>query len=231
MKKLFSLITALFALSAFPASAIVGGPWDGNNFMATNGGVYNGVVILQNGMGMFRFSDPGDTFDQFQTDVPGSPRSDQGVVFYKGAVYSGTIFGMADWNNREVNAIFNGDVQQGTDGAPGPNLNAIDDDLNFHDSNRSIQICNFFFKGEFTDDAPIMRFSGKGRANFFGLLDTLETTVTTTTTVIVGDTEEEAEAVVTSVGGEAPLPETIGEETSIYVYGSQIRSFSGRAGL
>lgn len=217
MKKLFSLITALFALSAIPASAIVGGPWDGNNFNQTNSGIYQGVIIIQNGMGMFRFSDPSLTADQFQTDA-GGPRTNQCVVFYKGAVYSGTIFGMADWNNREVNGIFNGDVTN-------TGLEAIDPDLNFQDEERSIETCNLFFKGEMTDDAPIMRFSGKGQANFFGQLDTVETDTITTTTVIEGDTETEIEVLTTSTGGEDPLPETIGEERSIYVYGSQIRSF------
>ena len=217
MKKLFSLITALFALSAIPASAIVGGPWDGNNFNQTNSGIYQGVIIIQNGMGMFRFSDPSLTADQFQTDQA-VQRTNQCVVFYKGAVYSGTIFGMADWNNREVNGIFNGDVTN-------TGLEAIDPDLNFQDEERSIETCNLFFKGEMTDDAPIMRFSGKGQANLFGQLDTVETDTITTTTVIEGDTETEIEILTTSTGGEAPLPETIGEERSIYVYGSQIRSF------
>ena len=218
MKKLFSLITALFALSAIPASAIVGGPWDGNNFNQTNSGIYQGVIVIQNGMGMFRFSDPSLTADQFQTDTQGAPRTNQCVVFYKGAVYSGTIFGMADWNNREVNGIFNGDVTN-------TGLGAIDPDMNFHSEDRSIETCNLFFKGEMKDDAPIMRFSGKGSANFFGQLNAREETRITTTTVIEGDTETEIEVLETSTSGEDPLPETIGEQRSIYVYGSQIRSF------
>ena len=219
MKKLFSLIASLVVLSASPASAIVGGPWDGNNFMATNGGIYNGVIIMQNGMGMFRFADPGTVPFQFQDNNADARHTSQCVVFYKGAVYSGVIFGMADWNNREVNGVFNGDVTNTNMQPP------VDPDLNFHSEDRSIETCNLFFKGEFTDDAPVMRFSGKGRANFFGQLDTIESSTVATTTIIVGDTETEVESVVNSTGGEQPLPETIGEERNIYVYGSQIRSF------
>ena len=57
MKKLFSLIAGIVVLSASPASAIVGGPWDGNNFNQNNSGVYQATMYITNGVGMARWSD------------------------------------------------------------------------------------------------------------------------------------------------------------------------------
>ena len=198
MKKLFSLIAGIVVLSASPASAIVGGPWDGNNFNQNNSGVYQATMYITNGVGLARFSD--DTSAQFSA-------VNQSVIFFRGAVYVGSCFGTVDWINGKVNAVTNGDtINNFTDSGAG----------------RSIDIANTYFIAKITEEAPIMRFSGKGQANFFGALDTFDSERITTTTIIEGDTETEVEALVTSEGGENPLPESIGEPHQIYVFGAQI---------
>jgi hypothetical protein len=198
MKKLFALIATSVALSASPASAIVGGPWGGNNFNLTSSGVYQATMYIPNGLGMARFSD--DTSAQFSA-------INQSVIFFRGAVYVGSCFGTVDWANGKVNAVTNGDT-----------IN------NFTDSGaaRSIDIANTYFIADITEEAPIMRFSGRGQANFFGALDTFDSERITTTTIIEGDTEIEIEGLVTSEGGENPLPLSIGEPFNIYVFGAQI---------
>ena len=198
MKKLFALIATSVLFSASPASAIVGGPWGGNNFSFDSFGVYQATMYIPNGLGMARFSD--SPAGQFSA-------TNQSVIFFRGAVYVGSCFGTVDWVNGKVNAVTNGDT-----------IN------NFTDSGaaRMIDIANTYFIADITEEAPIMRFSGKGQANFFGALDTFDSTRITTTTVIEGDTEIEIEGLETSEGGEGFLPSSIGEPHSIYVFGAQI---------
>lgn len=208
MKKLFALIAVSVVLSASPASAIVGGPWGGNNFSQTNSGVYQATMYITNGVGMARWAD--DTSPMFWgEEALGAPlpNLNQSVIFFRGAVYVGRCFGTVDWVNGKVNAVTNGDT-----------IN------NFADSGsgRSIDIANTYFIADITEEAPIMRFSGRGQANFFGALDTFDSTRITTTTIIEGDTEIEIEGLVTSEGGENPLPASIGEPHNIYVFGAQI---------
>lgn len=209
MKTLFSLIATIVVLSASPASALVGGPWGGNNFNQNNSGVYQATMYITNGVGMARWADSTAPMFWGESDTLNDPlpNFNQSVIFFRGAVYVGRCFGMVDWVNGEVNAVTNGDTIG-----------------NFADSGsgRSIDIANTYFTAKITEEAPIMRFSGKGQANFFGALDTFESSRVTTTTIIEGDSETEVEALITSEGGENPLPESIGEPHKIYVFGAQI---------
>ena len=211
MKKLFSLIATIVVLSASPSSAWIGGPWSGNNFNQNNSGVYQAAMYISNGVGMARWAQ--DRSPMFWGENPDGainvplPNFNQSVIFFRGAVYVGRCFGMVDWARGEVSAVTNGDtISSWVDSGSG----------------RSIDIANTYFTAKITEQAPIMRFSGTGQANFFGALDTFESSRVSTTTIIEGDTEIEVEALITSEGGEDPLPESIGEPHDIYVFGAQI---------
>lgn len=217
MKKFLPLLATCLMFSGAPAHAIVGGPWDGNNFNQNNAGTYQASISMRNGLGMARFTDQGDVA-QFAV-------VNQSVIFYQGAVYLGGCFGNVDFVNGEVTGITNGST-----------INAF---INSSQGG-NVQTCNTSWRCDITEQAPIMRFSGSGQANFFGALTAFEnsnattTTTTTTTTVVDADadtgittetvTEVLTEAVerVADVGGQNSEFESLGASTRIYVYGAQI---------
>lgn len=201
MKKFLPILATCLTLSSVPASAIVGGPWDGNNFNQLNQGTYQASITMRNGLGMARFTDHQDAA-QFAL-------VNQSIIFYQGIVFVGGAFGMVDWVTYKVNGITNGDT--------------ITD---FADSGaaRNIDVCNTSWQCKITEHAPIMRFAGSGRANFFGPITDFEEVTTTTTTIIEGDTTTTIETTTADVGGESDQFESIGASVRLYVYGAQISS-------
>ncbi len=199
MKKFLPLIATCLTLSGVPAHAIVGGPWDNNNFNQVNQGTYQATMVMRNGLGMARFT---DNMDAAQFSLV-----NQSVVFYQGIVYLGGAFGNVDWVNYEVNGITNGDTVN-----------------NFVDSGtaRNIDVCNTTWQCRITEHAPIMRFAGSGVANFFGPLTTFDRQTTTTTTIIQGNTTTVIDTTVVDVGGESDRFKSVGKEVKLHVYGSQI---------
>lgn len=206
MKKIFGLIATCFTFSLMSSHAIVGGPWDNNNYLQANTGTYQATMYMPNGLGMARWTD--DTSAQFSL-------VNQSIVFYRGAVYIGGAFGQVDWAGDKVNGITNGDTVS-----------------DFGDSNTgtNIDICNTRFQCNIDTRAPIMRFSGYGQANFFGDLNTFDQETTTSTTVIEGDTETVIETSETNLGGENDdFASSVGHQAQIYVFGSQISATSTTA--
>ncbi len=201
MKKFFAILATTLTFGSLPASAIVGGPWDGNNYNQQNTGTYQATMFMRNGLGMARFTD--DTNAQFAL-------VNQSVVFYRGFVYVGGAFGAVDWVGGHVTCTTNGDT-----------IN------NFVDSGvgTNVDICNTTFFAKITEHAPIMRFAGEGQANFFGDLNQFDRETTTTTTVIEGDTETEIDTTLLETGGEFDeFSSSAGHQTKIWVHGAQISS-------
>jgi len=199
MKKFLPLLATCLMFSGAPAHAIVGGPWDGDNFNQVNTGTYQAAISMRNGLGMARFTDEGDSA-QFAL-------VNQSVIFYQGAVYLGGCFGTVDWVNDEVTGITNGDtVNDFVDSGEGAN----------------VQICNTAWRCDITEQAPVMRFSGSGTANFFGPITTIERVTETVITDEVGDTVTEITTEIIDFGGEDSQFGSLGASTKIYVYGAQI---------
>lgn len=198
MKRFFTLLAAGFLLATASSHAIVGGPWDYNNFDQNNSGTYSATIFMSNGLGMARFTN--DASAQFSV-------VNQSIIFYRGAVYLGGAFGNVDHTYGRVTGITNGDTVN-----------------NFVDSGaaRNIDTCNTMWDCDIKEVAPVLRFAGSGTANFFGDLDTFEEEILTTTTIIEGDTETTIDTTVTSTGGESEDFESIGHVRKITVYGAQI---------
>jgi hypothetical protein len=199
MKKLFALIATSLTLSGLPASAIVGGPWDNNNFNQQNTGTYQATMYITNGLGMVRFTD--DTNAQFAL-------VNQSIVFYRGVVYVGGAFGSVDWTGGNVTCITNGDT-----------IN------NFVDSGvgQNIDRANTMWVADIKQKAPVLRFSGDGQANFYGDPNQFDSETTTSREVIIGDTEIQIDTSFQETGGENDdFTSSAGHQTKIYVFGSQI---------
>ncbi len=208
MKKFLPLLATCLMFSGAPSHAIVGGPWDGDNFNQANTGTYQAAISMNNGLGMARFTD--------QSDVAQFALVNQSVIFYQGAVYLGGCFGAVDWVNGEVTGITNGST--------------VNDFVNSSQGG-NVQTCNTSWRCDITEQAPVMRFSGSGRANFFGPITAFERTAQTTTTVTestvdtAGVTTEvitEVTTTETDVGGGDSEFESLGASVRLYVYGAQI---------
>jgi len=218
MKKCIALIAAVMTLQAPTASAIVGGPWDNDNFNPLNSGTYQAALYMRNGVGMARFQDSA-TY-QFS-------RFNQSVIYYRGIVYTGTAFGFIDHQMDKVIGITNGDtnntvlVEAENGLAPGLPFNALTGTVD-SGSATNRQSCNTSWKCRITEDAPIMRFEGSGTAAFFGDLSTFEEVTTITTTIEEGDTETEIDTTFTDFGGESDYFPKAGAQTKVWVFGSQI---------
>ena len=218
MKKFISLIAALLTLQAMPASAIVGGPWDNDNFDPLNQGTYQAALFLRNGVGMARFqNDAGHQFSRFN----------QSVIYYRGIVYTGTCFGFIDHQSDLVIGITNGDtnntviVENQVGLTPGLPFNALTGTVDSGEG-RNIQRCNTSWQCRITDDAPILRFEGDGEARFFGDLSTFEEITNTTNTTIIGDTTIDTDTTFSDFGGEDDTFPDVGVRAKLWAFGSQI---------
>jgi hypothetical protein len=218
MKKTISLLAAAIALQAAPAFALVGGPWDNNNFNPTNAGTYQAAIFMKNGAGMARFTDTA-TY-QFS-------RFNQSIIYYRGIVYTGTAFGLVDHNTDLVMGVTNGDttntvIVENTAGlAPGVPFNPLQGSVN-SGAGANVQTCNTQWTCKITSDAPILRFSGDGEAAFFGDLNTIDRITSITTVIEEGDTETVIEEDITDFGGQDSKFPEIGVRAKLHVFGSQI---------
>lgn len=218
MKKCIALIAAVLTMQAPTASAIVGGPWDNDNFNPLNSGIYQAAIYMRNGVGMARFQDTASY--QFS-------RFNQSVIYYRGIVYTGTAFGFVDHQMDKVIGITNGDtnstvlVETDNGLAPGQPFNALTGSVE-SGLGRNIQTCNTSWICRITEDAPIMRFEGDGDATFFGDFNAYEESITTTQFIEEGDTETVIDTTFTSFGGEDDEFPDVGVKVKLWVFGSQI---------
>jgi hypothetical protein len=218
MKNRIALIAAVLTLQAVPSFALVGGPWDNDNFNPLNTGTYQAAIYMNNGIGMARFSD--STAAQFS-------RLNQSIIYYRGIVYTGTCFGMVDHTKNSVIGITNGDtantvLAEGVNGlGPGAPFNPLTGTVD-SGAGGNVQTCNTSWKCRIIEDAPVLRFEGDGHAAFFGDLSTIETITDISTTTEVGDTETTVDTTITDFGGQSDEFPEAGAQTKIWVHGSQI---------
>jgi hypothetical protein len=197
MKRIFALLAISLAFQGINAHAIIGGPWDYDNYNSNNQGTYSATITMPNGLGMARWT---DSQRAFFTDAT---TNDQSVIYYKGIIYIGRVFANIDYQSNSVTGVTNGD-----------STTAISDS----GSGNNIGICNTSWTCSFSQEKPVLRFSGSGEAVFFGVLDVR--TVGTTTIIIEGDTE--TEITIDGEGGQATEFPEFGVNVPIYVFGAQI---------
>jgi hypothetical protein len=197
MKRIFALLTIALAFQGINAHAIIGGPWDYDNYNSNNQGTYSATMAMANGMGMARWTDSQRSVFTNESTL------DQSVVYYKGIIYIGRTFASVDYQADSVFGVTNGDsTTPFSDSSSGNNIG----------------ICNTSWTCKFREEKPVLRFSGSGEAVFYGQLD--QTEVQTTTIIIEGDTE--TEIVTSTTGGEATEFREFGVNVPIYVFGAQI---------
>ncbi len=158
MKKIVASLTLLSMLfQAAPAMAWVGGPYSNNAADGRFGGVFQGMITMKNGSGMFRFSSGSEPFI--------SPNANS-VVFHQGLVYYGDCFGMVDFPSKKISGITNGrttitapaaSAQLTPVGTPSIQFGNGADDF----------IANIEWSGKLTKTAPGVLFKAKGWAYFF----------------------------------------------------------------
>jgi hypothetical protein len=147
MRKVLGFLAIAFALQMGSAFAIVGGPWDNNTYDGNTGGTYTGVIVMDNGSGIIRWSEG----EEAQLSV-----LSESAIWYKGVVYFGTCFAVVDWVRKKFNGITSG---RSLEIAGGP-----------------IFACSTDFKGKITQTQHAVRFQGGGRAVFYGEAGNTQTT-------------------------------------------------------
>ncbi len=197
MKRIFALIAIALAFQGINAQAHIGGPWDNDNYNSNNQGTYSATITMANGMGMARWT---DSQRAFFTDAT---TNDQSVIYYRGIIYIGRVFASVDFFTNSVIGVTNGD-----------STTAISDSS----AGYNIGICNTSWSCSFGQEKPVLRFSGRGEAVFYGALDVIQ--IETTTIIVEGDTE--TEITIDGEGGEGTEFREFGVNVPIRVFGAQI---------
>jgi len=197
MKRIFALIAIALGFQGINAQAIIGGPWDYDNYNSNNQGTYSATMNMKNGLGLARWT---DSQRAFFTDAT---TNDQSVIYYGGIIYVGRVFASMDYQTDTVFGVTNGD-----------STTAVADSS----AGNNIGICNTSWICNFGQEKPVLRFSGEGEAVFYGALDVSE--IETTTIIVEGDTE--TEITIDSEGGEATEWREFGVNVPIFVFGAQI---------
>lgn len=173
------LSLTIFAISAFAGSnalALVGGPFDNNNYsvLLERGGVYQAALTYSNGSGICQFSEDNEASAQNNIVVDTVFKlGNRSILYYKGVTYAGSCTGMADLDARRIYAITNGTST----------LNSIEnaglaDPVVVNGGNQvapGFGYANSQYTAKITSTAPILRFRGSGQAAFVG--DTQFTTL------------------------------------------------------
>lgn len=218
MKKLIASITALsFFLQAVPAMAWVGGPYSNNTPDGKSGGVFQGMISMKNGSGMFRFASGAEPFI--------SPNANS-VVFHKGLVFYGDCFGMVDFPSKRVSGITNGLTTITYDQNPG--VTATGTPLLQFSNGSENYICNTQWNGKFTCTAPNPIFKAKGYAYIFerDYSNTITTDIITTGIIeeLPGDPPPIRETTISqSITQSEPTPK---QRVKIKVYGSRVSTIA-----
>ena len=171
MKKFVATLTLIATLfQAVPAMAWVGGPYSNNAADGRSGGVFQGMITMSNGSGMFRFSTGSEPFI--------SPNANS-VIFHEGLVYYGDCFGMVDFPSKKISAVTNGRTNI-TYPANTPVTPVGTPSIQFGNG-ADDSIANVSWSGKLTKTAPGVLFKGKGFAYFFeaNYSNQIQTTITT----------------------------------------------------
>jgi hypothetical protein len=218
MKKIVASVTALsFFLQAMPAMAWVGGPYSNNTHDGKTGGVFQGMVTMKNGSGMFRFSTGSEPFI--------SPNANS-VMFHQGLVFYGDCFGMVDFPSKRVSGVTNGNSNINFP-ANTPVTPIGTPSIQFGNGNDNY-ICNTQWSGRFNRTAPGVTFKAKGHAYIFQSDYSNQTTTDIITSGIIeelpGDPAPIRETTITqTISSSSPAPK---KKVKIRVYGSRVSTIA-----
>lgn len=169
MKKFIALVTVVsFFFQAVPAMAWVGGPYSNNTTDGFSGGIFQGMISMKNGSGLFKFSTGSES-----TVSPNA----SSVVFHQGLVFYGDCWGLVDFHSKKISGITNGQSSLGT-GDAGAAAGTTDGlpSIPFGNGNDSF-VCNTQWSGKITKSVPVPLFRAKGFAYIFDA--TYSNTITT----------------------------------------------------
>jgi hypothetical protein len=200
MRKIVTVVLTIFALQTNALYAWVGGPWSNNSSSGDVSGTYQGIIMMNNGSGMFRFAEgPEAQLSVFNVSS----------IFYKGIVYFGTCFAIVDTIARQVTGqtvgssrgltgasnnadpaatggnIIIGPVDPG-DPATEPAANASSSAGIAGVFGGVVGNCTTSWHGKITQTAPVIEFRADGQMFLYGDLDQQaisSTRVTNTRTV------------------------------------------------
>lgn len=154
--------TLFFAvLSALPLSshAMVGGPFDGNDYSQAfdDVGVYQTAMRFKNGSGFSQFNNATDLVRQTTNPVTRGSYLNRSVVYVNGVVYIGSATGIVDHEAKLVMGYTNGDSSATTAVSSAQLVSA-----NFVASQTGGGTANSEFTAKINCIAPELRYSGTG---------------------------------------------------------------------
>lgn len=190
----FSLLLASLTVGlTTSASALVGGPFDNNDYssLLDNSGVYQVAFRFRNGSGFAQFGNNVDIalYVDISAAGAGTGNSVRGttysvlnrsLIYYKGVTFLGTAAGMVDHEAKRVTGVTNGssDVALTGQTASSGTTNSVTAATTTLINNNSLAFpCNTTFTAKITKSAPVLRFAGTG-----------ELTVLTPTLVSIANT-------------------------------------------
>lgn len=148
---------ALFAMP-LTSQAIVGGPFDGNDYSQSfdSSGVYQTAMRFKNGSGFSQFNNATDLVSQSTTGTTRGSYLNRSVVYVNGIVYIGTATGIVDHEAKLVMGYSNGSTPQ-TDATYTNTLVTSD-----FAGSQSGGTANTMFTAKIICTAPELRYSGTG---------------------------------------------------------------------
>lgn len=191
MKQVFGIFAALILMPTFQVQAWVGGPWSNNSYQSNgDDGIYEAVGTMTDGTALYRWAVQNEpTSGATLTDgargttgggflqTPGGSNSSNvqfgglvgansaHVIWYRGVVYYGRVFGTVNSGLNTVAAVGNATTTGGFNSTTNINGVAIQGPL----PEAGIQgIANSAFRGTMTQKHPMKRFHGRGQVVFLG---------------------------------------------------------------
>ena len=175
MKKISSLIAAIGLLSAANAFALVGGPFDGNDYGQSldDQGIYQAGFRFKNGLGFAQWGlnvsmsgniNQGNS-GQSSTNLTLGTYLNRSVIYYKGVTYVGAAFGMTDHDRGIVQGTTNGYSEasfssSGTGGTNGNTTLSLSQTASYNGGRGFV--ANTSFECKITAKSPILKFNGSG---------------------------------------------------------------------
>jgi hypothetical protein len=203
---------ALFAMP-LTSHAIVGGPFDGNDYSAAydNSGVYQVAFRMKNGSGFAQWGSNVNLAAKVSSSGGSSSGAsslgsilNRSLIYFQGIEYFGTAFGIVDVDAGFVNGGTNGisDISSSassSSGGVGGGSSASSTVPIVTNGDRGYT-ANSEYEAKITDKGPILRFSGKGQLTILGR---------DATTAIAGIATTALTAANLLITGSSPAPLTV----------------------
>ncbi len=229
MKKILSIASALLLIQVSTASAIVGGPWDNDNYAeGREAGIYQAVATMRNGMGIMRFGNNPNTVNLNIQNDDGTTElnaANQSVWWYQGVTYAGDTWAIVDMRAKSVVGINTADSRDPT-ALNAPINTPAGQATPTNRGNRRFLTANWH--ATIRTQTPQVRFDGSGTVAVFGELENVSSTliqnITTPDvtgpggTIIVTATNTRT---VNGFGGESDEFPQVGKQLKIRVFGSR----------